>query len=403
MFKYGYAALIGAGLVSIAAVNAPAQENGFVINGYLGAEIRAFPDNPEWAGQDDRTFYPSLYGQLDMSYTWDGGRQKIQFTPFGRYDVNDDRRTHADAREFFYSYKGDGWDALIGLHQVFWGRAESRHLVNVINQLDLVENFDAEEYLGQPMLNVNFFGDWGKLGLYVMTGFRERTFPANDSRLRGPTRISRDALYESDNEEWNVDFAARYENTFGPLDVGLSYFHGTNREPLFLLQNPPSGPILVPFYEIMDQVGADAAYAVDNWLLKAEAIYRWGKGNPFFATVFGAEYTIKEAFKNVDIGLLLEYNFDDRDATNPGTIFDNDVFGGIRVTLNDETDTTALVGALVDVENGSSYIYLESSTRISDNWRAGVEARVFASGEDSDPIRGVDNDSYVQFRIARYF
>ncbi len=404
MLKFGYVSLLAAAFVSFGAVSAPAKVDGFVVNAYLGGEIRIYPDDPAWSGQRDDIFYPSIFGQVDMTYNWDGGRQQLQLTPFGRYDVNDDRRTHADLREANYSYHGDGWDALIGAHVVFWGRTESRHLVNVINQIDLIENFDAENYLGQPMLNVNFNGDWGKLGLFAMTGFRIETFPANNARLRGPTRIAAySPKFECTAAEWCFDFAARYENTFGPVDVGLSYFHGTNREPRFIPIIVGGIPELQPFYELMDQIGADAAYALGNWVFKAEAIYRWGQNNPFFATVFGGEYTFKDPFaEGFDLGVLAEYNYDDRDANNPGTIFDNDIFAGLRLTMNDETDTHALIGALVDVRDGSSYLYLESSRRVGEDWRVGLEARVF-TGHDNDPLQAVDHDSYVQLKATKYF
>ena len=119
--------------------------------------------------------------------------------------------------------------------------------------------------------------------------------------------------------------------------------------------------------------------------------------------VFGGEYTFKNAFDgDIDVGLLLEYNYDDRDATNPGTVFDNDAFGGVRVTFHDESDTQVLLGALVDTDNGSSYVYLESSRRFGDNWRAGIEARVF-TGDSGDPLDLVDHDSYLQLKATRYF
>lgn len=401
MIRYGLGSLFLATCVSVAAAAAPADgDTTFTASGLLGGEMRVFPDDPKFVGQRDETFHPSLFGQLDLAWAWDGGRQKVNFTPYGRYDVYDDRRTHFDAREASYSYRGDGWDVLAGAHQVFWGRAESRHLVNVINQVDLVENFDGEEYLGQPMLNVNLFGEWGKLGLYAMTGFRERTFPARDGRLRGPIPIDvHNAIYQRDGEEWAPDFAVRYENTVGPLDFGVSYFYGTNREPSFV----PFGGLLRPFYELMNQVGVDGTYVVGNLILKAEAIYRWGHSNPFFATVFGGEYTFKNAFDgDIDLGLLLEYNYDDRDATNPGTVFDNDLFGGVRVMFRDESDTQILLGAMVDTNNGSSYVYLESSRRFGDDWRAGVEARVF-TGDNGDPLDLVDHDSYLQLKATRYF
>lgn len=410
MVKYRWMAAALATVVTAAAGTAPAKQidNPWVVTGYLGGEIRAFPDDPEWAGQDDDVFTASVFGQLEFGLKWDGDRQQVTITPFGRIDSQDDNRTHADLREASYTYRGDNFDVVFGVHQVFWGRTESRHLVNVINQVDFIEDFDSEEYLGQPMLNVNFFGDWGKLGLFVMTGFRERTLPDDNGRFRGPLPIDVDnAIYESDSEEWHVDFALRYEKSFGPVDLGLSYFNGTNREPGFVQVMTPGGPVLRPYYEQMQQAGVDAAWAIGDLVLKGEAIYRWDQGDEFLAGVVGGEYTFKEAFDNVDVGLLLEYNWDDRSAAAGGltfnALFDNDVFGGVRFSFKDESDAQILVGALVDVDNGSSYIYLESSTRIADDWRVGVEARILTGEEATDPLSFVDQDSYVQVRAVKYF
>ena len=122
---------------------------------------------------------------------------------------------------------------VIGASQVFWGVTESRHLVDIVNQLDFVEDigFDQER-LGQPMVNLNLFGDWGELSLFYLPYFRERTFPSNNARLRGPLTIDTGATtFESNLKQWRPDFAAHYSNSWGRTDLGLSFFHGTSREP----------------------------------------------------------------------------------------------------------------------------------------------------------------------------
>lgn len=394
-------AAIAAGLLS-----APASAQEFKGNLVIGAELRYFPDNAEWPGQDNRHLYPSILAEADLSLTWDEKRQVINVVPFARFDLFDDRRSHVDLREANYRYRGGDWELLVGAHRVFWGVAESRHLVNVINQIDSVEDVDGDDYLGQPMVNLAFRGDWGRLDLYAMTFFRERTFNSNDSRLRGPLPVkTKDAQFEAKWEEWNVDIAARYQNSFGPVDLGLSVFHGTNREPTLRTFFNMSGPYLRPYYETMTQGGIDIAWAFGDLVLKGEALYRFNQGSPFFATVFGGEYTIKNGLgMDVDLGLIAEFNFDDRKKSrNPATIFDKDAFGGIRLTFNDSSDTRVLFGALVDVEDASTYIYFEASRRVFDNWRIEFEARYFAAGHNQDALRAIDSDSFAQLRVLRYF
>lgn len=383
----------------------PAAAQGFKGNLVLGAELRYFPEDAEWPGQDDRHLYPSVFGWADLSWGWDENRHQINLVPFGRFDLNDDRRTHVDLREANYRYRGNMWELLVGAHRVFWGVAESRHLVNIINQIDQVEDVDGDEYLGQPMVNLAFQGMWGRLDLYAMTFFRERTFNANDARLRGPLPIKNNADYEAKWNEWNVDLAARYQNSFGPVDLGLSVFHGTNREPTLRTFFSPGGPFVRPYYETMTQAGIDVAWALGDLVLKAEGLYRFNQGSPFFATVFGGEYTLKNALgADVDLGLIAEFNWDDRkQSKNPPTIFDKDAFAGVRLTFNDQADARVLFGALIDVEDASTYLYVEASRRVFDNWRVEVEARYFAAGSNRDQIRAIDADSFAQVRLLRYF
>ena len=95
----------GASLLALGAIacgffsGSPAIAGEFKGNAVVGVELRAFPENPEWPGQDDRHFYPSIFGEFDLSYSWDENRQAVSFVPFGRFDLYDDRRTHVDVRE----------------------------------------------------------------------------------------------------------------------------------------------------------------------------------------------------------------------------------------------------------------------------------------------------------------
>jgi len=54
----------------------------------------------------------------------------------------------------------------------FWGVTEFQHLVDIINQTDLVENIDTEDKLGQPMINLALINDWGTVDLFIMPYFR---------------------------------------------------------------------------------------------------------------------------------------------------------------------------------------------------------------------------------------
>ena len=74
---------------------------------------------------------------------WDSGQQTLTVVPFFRLDQHDSRRTHVDIGELSWDLIGDTWELRAGVRKVFWGVTESTHLVDIINQTDLVEDLDG--------------------------------------------------------------------------------------------------------------------------------------------------------------------------------------------------------------------------------------------------------------------
>ena len=373
------------------------------IAGFVAGELRAFAEEPGFADQDDRHLEPSLIAQPEFRLYWD--RERLTFIPFGRYDPADhEGRTHADVRELSLYVERDDWDLTAGIGKVFWGVAESRHLVDIVNQSDLVEDVDEEDKLGQPMINLNLLRDWGTVGFFVLPGFRERTFPGDAARLRGPLQIdTSNPIYESSAEEARVDAALRYSHTIGDWDFGASYFHGTSREPELVQAVSGDGRVVLrPRYEVIDQFGLDVQATLDEWLWKFEGIHRSGHGDPFFAATGGFEYTLFGVAESAaDLGLLLEYHYDGRGDDAPATTFDNDIFVGTRLALNDEQATEFLAGVIVDQREQDMLMLIEGERRITETWFAEVEARLFLN--PSENSAAFENDSHMIARVSRYF
>jgi hypothetical protein len=245
------------------------------LRGFVEAEARIFFNPAINPGQEDHTFSGVLSPEL--LHQFDNGAQ-VYFIPFFRLDSADKDRTHFDLRELDFIFTQESWDLRLGVRKVFWGGTETQHLVDILNQTDLLESPDGEEKLGQPMVNLALIRDWGTLDFFVLPFFRERTFPGRSGRLRPPLLIARDKTrYESNAEEWHTDFAVRYFHTIGNWDIGLSHFYGTNREPTLQLGFKASGePILIPLYEQIHQSGLDVLFIQGNWIWKLEAINRQG-------------------------------------------------------------------------------------------------------------------------------
>ena len=378
------------------------------ISGYVSGETRLFFQEPLFRDQRDQDV--SLAAQPEYYHQWTNGTA-FTFTPFGRIDSADPERTHWDIRELNILYPYEDWFFRVGVTRVFWGATEFVHLVDIINQTDWVEHIDREDKLGQPMVEFSITKSWGTLDFFALPYFRERTFPGRHGRLRPEIVIDTDeAVFESPSKQRNIDIAARYSRSFGSLDWGIYVFRGTSRDPLlvpadFVDPNVPPGSRLLPFYEKATQVGTDLQWATGNWLWKFEGLYHSGYLDPFFAAAGGFEYTFWSiADSKTDLGLLAEYAYDERgDDITTTSIFDNDVFLGMRLTPNDTASTQLLMGVMQDVEEPERVVTIEASRRFGSHWRLTLEAWFFLSTPEESLLYDLRNDDFVRMEMAYFF
>ena len=372
------------------------------ITGFLGFDSQAFWQDARFAGQEDGV---NLSVALQPEFYWrsEQGSQRFSAVGFARADGYDTERSHVDLRELYWGVDGDGWDLTVGINKVFWGVTESRHLVDVINQTDLVEDIDQEAKLGQPMINFNIDRDYGRFEFFALPFFRERTFPGEDGRFRTSLPVDSDrAEYESSADQDHVDFAFRYSHFIGDVDLGFHAFNGTSREPVFRIA--PEGDRLIPFYEQMTQAGIDIQYTRDAWLWKLETIYRDANSDAFAAAVGGFEYTFYGVTDNgADFGFLVEYLYDGRNAFAPPTAFDDDLFIGGRFALNDADDTSILAGIAGDINTGERFLNVEAERRIGDSLAFELRLRLFSNADADDALYAFENDDYLQLRLNWYY
>ncbi len=398
------AAALAAGM-SIGIVAAGAAGAG-EISGWVSVEARAFFHDPLYEDQEHHN--GSIAAQPEYYHAWENG-SSFRFVPFGRLDSADSERTHADIRELNYLYRQDNWFVRLGVGKVFWGATEFVHLVDIINQTDLVEHIDTEDKLGQPMVEFSISPSWGTIDFFLLPYFRERTFPGREGRLRTSRVVDvDDPIYESTSEENNVDVALRYSRTFGGMDFGAYVFRGTNRDPLLAtpdLIDPDDtdDSRLIPFYEQINQFGTDVQYASGNWLWKLEAYFRNGYLQDYFAAVGGFEYTFfGVGGGNTDLGVLSEYAYNERDDGGL-TLFQNDLFLGMRLTPNDAAGSQLLVGFAQDTEQSENAMSIEASRRFGANWRLILEAWLFLDTAESSVLHDLRDDDFARLELAYYF
>ena len=394
-----------AALVLAAAAGAGAQP--LELSGDLKLQGRWYPQSPAFPQQRSGTaglvVEPTLYWEVAPATSF-------TLTPFYRYDGADSRRTQADLREAYLLTHGawgeNSWELRLGFDRVFWGVAELHNLVDVVNQADVVGHPRDRPKLGQPMVHLTVSGDWGVAEAFLLPYHRARTFPGRTGRHRSNRPIDENALYESGAEERHVDLAFRYGNAVRALDLGLSAFIGTSREPSFLAAHraapspAPDAP-LIPYYEQIRQFGVDAQFTTDPWLYKMEAIHRGGARNllgredDYNAFNFGLERTFYALFDSAaDLTLLAEWHYDDR-GRRATSVWANDLFVMGVLAFNDVQSTELVAGILADLRHDSRSLNLELKRRLSDRWSMRLEGIVNLSVDRQDLTYDGRRDSFI--------
>ncbi len=375
--------------------------------GNIALENRFFIEDADYM-QDSQQY--SLRFEPEYIHSSEENSSLFNFKALLRKDSMDDERSHLDIRELSWLTYGDDWELKLGISKVFWGVAESSHLVDIINQTDTVENIDGEDKLGQAMVNLTLLKDWGTIDFFILPGFRERTFPGVDGRFRAPIPIvTGDAEYDSSEGQDHIDAAIRWSHTIGDWDVGVAHFSGTSRAPVFIPTVTEQGLVLTPLYKTIDQTSLDIQATLDTWLWKLEVISNTGYDyERYTAAVGGFEYSFYDvAESGLDIGIIMEVQYDDRKVDINGAKVLNAIVLGSRFAFNDEQSTELLIGLSINEKEHNQFWNIEASRRIGQSWKLTLEARLISHVDESNPfaspIYSVRNDSFVMLEIARYF
>ena len=422
-------------LALVALMTMPSQALDIDFEGNVELELRHFPNPARHQDMEDN--FASLAAEIELGFFSPSGRHAVIIKPFARYDQHDHERSHGDLREAKYRYVNGAFEATIGIDKEFWGVTEFLHLVDIINQTDNVESIDGEQKLGQAMVKFSYASRYGTLTSYSLPFFRIRQYhdPETGRPNAGFIVDDNTSHFESGEGRRTDDYALRYQNNFGPFDIGLSWFDGTAREPQLLVPFPPEAsrlpnglPILQAHYAYLQQAGIDVQATLGPWLLKLEATQATENRylpDPQFnnrpslrmalqevevsRATGGIEYTFYNLFDSgTDLGLVAEYMYDERKDNAPHP-FGNDVGIGLRWTANDPQSTAILFGGLMDLDTDSTSLSLEAERRLGRSFRAILEARFQDKvGENNDSVQDgfaaalADEDS-IRLRLAYYF
>ena len=323
---------------------------------------------------------------------------QLEYEIIIRKSLNDNGKDIVEPRQLFLSKTFGDIDVYLGYRHAFWGVAESKNLVDLINQQDLAAGISSDNKLGAPSISIETYLGSGELQYWYIPRFRERTF--NDVNAHpGFGMFVSPAQYAHLKGSKASDQALRYANSIGDIDYALSIFDGTAREPLFIVQELEQ-PTIVPYYERTRSVGLELQYTGESILYKVEGLTGIQSEKDFDAVVLGAEKTVYTIFETQwDMGVLFEYQYDDRAQA----LIDRMIVSGVRLTANDEFDTNFLILYTVDDAFSQSLLGLEASRRLRNGMTLDINYLLYQSDQQNLPFHSLVDDSELSLTLGYYF
>lgn len=350
---------------TLVAAAAPASAETPRFGGFIGFETLSFSEDgpgPETINALTGEF--RLSGDLGPSLSYD-------LRLYGRQTTGGLDGGYLDPTVAKLVWQSGNWEVTAGYDLLFWGVAEGQNVVNVINQRDQIRDPLNDQGLGQAMLALRYFGPSFTVEGFVLPGFRERDHGVDGRRwgLGFPVDDSRSTFAASEGSD-HVDFALRLSGMRGDLQYGLAVFEGTLRQPRFGF-DAASGS-LVPHYVLGRHVGIDLQYTAGPALLKLEAAHvdpHADGEDTYRAAVAGIEY-LPGGFLGLpwETTFYVEYNWDSRGDDGP-SVFQNDLFTGMRIDFGNLNETALRIGAVTDLEHGGMLGSATLTTRLIDQFR----------------------------------
>jgi len=365
--------------------------------GYAGGDFRYYPQSPLYKGQK-HTYFSAVFKPQFRVKSADGKHQ-LNFMGFARIDQHDNKRTHADIRDLYWHFNSKKWEINAGIKTVTWGKTESNHLVDIINQYDLAEGRNPEHKLGQPLIQAAYTSEWGTLELYMTTISRELHFPGEKGRLRPGFHIDySNTEFELKNGKYIPDVALRFTKSIKSFDIAVSHFYGTGRLPFFIKCNLDA---FLPRYEEINQTGAELQWLKGPFALKAEAIHQFSNRRNTQAATIGMEYnTFYKA--GPELKWLLEYTYDKRNREQISGI-NNDIFFGINLNLNDKQGANFMLSSTVDLKYGTTILHSQAETRFGESCKLHFVYNHILNSATEDFYHLIRKDSFMEIVFFYFF
>ena len=342
------------------------------LKSYIGYEHKSYLKTEDENSRDNNN---ALTFQSEIKYNLEDG--KIYSLVDAIKDSSENERDHFHITELYYSKSFDTFDLDIGKKVIFLGSLEAYNIVNIFNRQNYQKDSLSTYKKGAFMVNVNyFFEDDSILNLYVKSFEEDIEFSSSESPYYPFGSSSYDESVKFANSSEKPSILGVYSMTYDEdiiADTSFGLFYGYDENILFSSDNGTINPYL---FQSMKLFTYDT-FVIDSTLYKVEASYTKVQSDgdfevdDFYQLGTGVEYTIEQIYQNHNLGFIAEYYKSNKDDLS----YENDVFLGLRYSLNDQDSSEFLGGTIKDVKTSDNIAYIRYSGRLTDSLNVSSDIR----------------------------
>jgi hypothetical protein len=371
----------------------------------------------------------SATANLDISYAKDNlsidAKLKAQADYFDFASSRHNERTYLRLDELYGKYDFLDDQVLLGKNIRFWGALEVRNITDGFNPEELRDDpFDMDK-LGVWNASYSHYTDTGEISLIVKLYEQEREmsglpyvyyyFPA---RVSGLPYVYKDTLV-SEEGQTRPSLYLKYSGTTDtqyPVDYAFIVENGYDSQ-RYYTATPASDGSKITTQEnayLVNKISTYNTLVVGSTLYKLEALYtdviNSNEISDYYHIGLGVEHTLTGVYKDADLGLISEYyNYrtlesGKRNDLELFELFENDLFLGLRYTLNDGNGANVLAGTILDLQYDEQVYYMEYESRLADVVKLNIDYRYISpSPSDLTAFKLMGKHERMSLKLGYYF
>jgi len=234
-----------------------------------------------------------LYSKTNLYYTPQLGDKEPgeKYHYRNGFDVSDnltisDKNYEIEPNELYLNYSNSLFRLRAGNQVYLWGTADVYNPTSYFNPLDLREYVFADEdelKLAVPSGSLMFFLGFATVEMVFVPVHIPAEIPADGNywQIKSESALMTLNVQENkglDKDISNAAYGIRSSFSPGGVDFSLSYYHGPDRNPVFVPQyidiyNSPASLEVQPEYFIVNMFGFDLSTQISDFVIQCEAVY----------------------------------------------------------------------------------------------------------------------------------